>query len=157
MINGQSIDEPMIEAGYVVLERVWRSGDVVDLALSMDIVLLEPHPAIDAVRSSIAIQRGPVVYCLEGIDHPHIDLMQIQLDETAPFQATWRDDPALHGLMAIHTSGYVLDDETWRGHLYRPLTRSNVPARKATPLTAIPYYAWGNRGANDMRVWIPRA
>jgi DUF1680 family protein len=156
IINGQPLEKPLIEAGYMVLERTWQPGDVVELTLAMEPTLIEAHPRIDAVRDSVAIQRGPVVYCLEGVDYPHINLMDIQLDETIPLQAVWREDAVPEGLVAIQSSGYVVEAEGWQGGLYRRLSSHDSIARKPVPLTAIPYYAWANRGANAMRVWIPR-
>jgi hypothetical protein len=98
------------------------------------------------------------VYCLEGIDYPGINLMDIRLNETAPLRAVWRDDVMADGFMAIQASGYALENnEEWQSHLYRRLGSGDGVSRKPVLLTAIPYYAWANRGANAMRVWIPRA
>jgi DUF1680 family protein len=159
VINGQPVEKLTTELGYVVLERAWQPGDVVELTLPMEPTLVEPHPRIDAIRDSVAIQRGPLVYCLEAVDHPHIDLMDIRLDETAPLQAVWREDLLPEGLMVIQSSGCVLEGDDWHGQLYRRLSDRDgqSPESRPMPLTAIPYYAWANRGANPMRVWIPRA
>ncbi len=159
VVNGQLVQSPQVEAGYLVLERSWQSGDVVELVLPMQPGLIEANPRIDAVRDSLAIQRGPLVYCLEAVDHPNINLMDIQVDETTPLQVMWRDDlmPMRHGLMAIQSSGYVLEGGTWQDRLYQRLDARQPQARKPVSLMAIPYYAWANRGANAMRVWVPRA
>jgi uncharacterized protein len=156
-INGQIIEKPTIETGYAVLERAWQAGDVVELALSIEPFIVEAHPRVDAVRGSVAVQRGPLVYCLEAADHPGLNLMDIQLDETAPLQAIWREDVLPEGMMTVQMAGYALETDEWRNHLYRRLRSGTRLARKPIPLTAIPYYAWANRGANAMRVWIPRA
>jgi DUF1680 family protein len=156
-INGQPVENPTIESGYLVLDRVWQPGDEVALSLPMEPCLVEAHPRVDDVRDSVAIQRGPVVYCLEAIDYPHINLMDIQLDETAPLKAVWREDIVPEGLMVVQSSGYVQEDGEWQGFLYRRLRRRDDLSRQPVPLTAMPYYAWANRGANAMRVWIPRS
>ena len=116
---------------------------------------IEAHPRIDAIRDSVAIQRGPLIYCVEGADHPNVDLMDIRLDTAAPLEAVWGTDFASDKAMIIRTSGQAIDDHDWQGQLYRPLNSHRGLAARIVPLTAIPYYAWANRGANPMRVWIP--
>ena len=154
-INGQPIDIPRVEAGYLVVERAWQLGDVISLQLPMEPMLVEAHPRVDAVRGSLAIQRGPVVYCLEGVDHPGLNLMDIRLDETAPLRADWREDILPGGLMVIQATGQVVESADWQQRLYRRFSDDGV-LRQSIPLIAVPYYAWANRGANAMRVWIPR-
>jgi hypothetical protein len=155
-LNGQSLEKPLIESGYVVLERAWQSGDVVELGLPMEPFIVEANPRVDAVRGSLAIQRGPLVYCLEAADHPGLNLLDIRLDENAPLQTQWRDDLLPGGVMTIQTQGYVLEAADWKNDLYRRRQSGNQLAPRPVTLTAIPYYAWGNRGANAMRVWIPK-
>jgi DUF1680 family protein len=156
-VNGQAIESPTVEAGYLILEQAWQSGDVVELDLAMPPVLVEAHPRVDAVRDSLAIQRGPVVYCLEAVDQPDLSLLDLQLDVTAPLEAVWRENLLPEGIMAIRAGGYVFDEYGWQGHLYRSLNSGNSSQRTPAAITAIPYYAWANRGANAMRVWFPRA
>ncbi len=155
-LNGQPVEKPTLESGYVVLERAWQPEDVVGLAFAMEPYLVEAHPRVDAVRGSVAIQRGPLVYCLEAIDQPDINLMDIQLDETAPLRAMWREDLLPESIMVVQAAGHVRESRDWHGRLYRRLSHASRPSRESVPLMAIPYYAWANRGANAMRVWIPR-
>jgi DUF1680 family protein len=154
-INGETIENPAFESGYLVLERAWQPGDTVVLALSMRPELIEGHPHIDAIRDTLAIQRGPLIYCFEAADYPQINLMDVRLDKTAPLAAVWREDLVAGGLMAIQTSGYVLDNGEWRDRLYRRLSDRDDLSLQPIPLIAIPYYAWANRGPGAMRVWIP--
>ena len=155
-LNEQPLASPAQENGYIVLERAWQPGDVVELALAIAPALVEAHPRIDAVRDSIAIRYGPVIYCLESIDQPDLNLLDLQLDETAPLQAIWREDLLAEGLMVIRAAGYVSEHEGWQGRLYRQLSPGQGRSPRPVQLTAVPYYAWANRGANAMRVWIPR-
>lgn len=155
-INGQPVENPTRETGYIVLERAWHPGDVVELDLPMEPALIEAHPRIDAVRDSLAIQRGPIVYCVEATDYPNIDLMDIQLDETAPLKTVWREDIAPAGLLVVQCSGSIQESGEWQDHLYRRRQKRETSNHPVT-LTAIPYYTWANRGANAMRVWIPRS
>jgi DUF1680 family protein len=96
------------------------------------------------------------VYCLEGIDHPGVNLMDIRLDETSPLQADWREDILPGGLLVIQATGYVAESAGWQQRLYRRLNDEGV-LRQSIPLMALPYYGWANRGANAMRVWVPRS
>ena len=156
-LNEQPVEALTLETGYLVLERAWQPGDRVELVLAMEPYLVEAHPRVDAVRNSVALLRGPLVYCLEEIDQPGINLMDIELDETAPLEAIWREALLPEGVMVIQAKGCIVADDSWQGQLYRPLSSSGTLARKSVSLTAIPYYAWANRGANAMRVWLPRA
>lgn len=156
-LNQQVIEKPQTDLGYLVLERAWQAGDVVELAFPIQPFIVEPHPRVDAVRGSVAIQRGPLVYCLEAADHPGVDLMDIQLDEAAPLPTQWREDLLPTGIMTVQLKGYVLQMDEQRNHLYRRLDSNGKLSRRPIQLTAIPYYAWANRGAQAMRVWIPRA
>ncbi len=154
-LNGQTLNDPPIDNGYLMFNRVWRSGDEIELNFGLDPLFIEPHPRVDAVRNSLAIQRGPLVYCLEEIDC-QVDLLDIQIDPTAPLQPTWEEDLLPEGIIAVEASGYVVDFDDWQDNLYRPLSNSRHP-RPGVPiqLKLIPYYAWANRGPNGMRVWIP--
>jgi DUF1680 family protein len=155
--NSQPVENPVVESGYVLLERAWRPGDVIDLKLAINAHLVEPNPRVDAIRDSLAIQRGPLVYCIEAADHGDINLMDIQLDETAPLEAAWRKDILPEGVMVVRANGYVYEDAGGWNRLYRRLDDHHDQIRRPAGLTAIPYYAWANRGPNNMRIWIPRA
>jgi DUF1680 family protein len=143
--------------GYIVLERGWQAGDTVDMTVSMQPMLVEAHPRVDPTRNSVAIVRGPLVYCLEGVDQqPGVDLADVQIDVTAPLSTAWNDD-LLGGLVTVTGAGGVADPSGWQDQLYRPLGATAAAPLEATKLVAIPYYAWANRGATTMRVWVARA
>lgn len=156
-VNGQPIGQPVLENGYLVLERAWQPGDVVELTLALEPTLIEAHPRVDSIRDSVALQYGPLVYCLEAVDQPGLNLLDLQLDETVPPQTAWREDLLPESVMAIQAAGYVLNTEEWQDRLYRPLSRGQKASHRQVQLTAIPYYAWANRGATMMRVWLSRA
>ncbi len=157
LVNGELVEEPLQERGYLVLQRAWRPGDRVQLELNMLPALVEPHPRLDAVRGCLAIQRGPLVYCLEAADHPGLNLLDVELDESAPLQASWREQGLPEGMQVVAARGYTRNGKDWEGRLYRPLCRLPDSERTPVDLTAIPYYAWAHRGLDGMRVWIPRA
>lgn len=157
-VAGQGHDATPDTQGYVRVERTWAPGDVVRLELPMPVRLTVAHPAVDAVRGSVAIERGPVTYCLESPDQPDgVELDHVELVAGGALRVVPRDD-LLGGTLAIEADGLVRDDSGWVGHAgWATLGEEPpAPARKVT-LTAVPYYLWANRGPSAMRVWVPLA
>jgi DUF1680 family protein len=155
-VNGESTGVAL-GAQYLELERKWRPGDVVNLRLPMEPRLTAPSPRIDAVRGCLAIERGPIVYCLEQTDQPAaIDLLDLRITPDAEMQTDWRPD-LLGGVIVIETLGSAVDVRDWEDRLYHPVHSRRFRARPAgnVKLAAVPYYAWANRGPGAMRVWIP--
>ena len=154
-VNGQPASVP--EAGhYAVIERVWQLGDVVELVLPMSPLFIEAHPRVDPARSSVAIQRGPLIYCFEQVDQSRdVAVLDTQIDTRVSPTAEWKED-LLNGVVVIRTAGAVIDTAGWRNDLYRPLDNARAAASRPVALTAVPYFAWANRGPGAMRVWITR-
>ncbi len=152
---GGSLSDVSASAGsYARLTRAWRAGDVVELKVRLEPRLIQPNPRVDAVRGSMALAYGPLVYCLEAGDQPAgVSLADLRLDPSAPLQAAFRAD-LLGGVVEIKAHGWVEDMSSWKGTLYRPLPAGS-PALESVELTAIPYHTWANRGPDQMRVWIP--
>jgi DUF1680 family protein len=154
-INGKVVKELSLEKGYLVLERAWLVEDIIELELGMEPMFVISNPRIDATRGCLAIQRGPIVYCLEDIDQEIKGrLLDVEIDKNEPLITKWEGD-LLNGVMVVEAKGQFIDIEGWRGYLYQritfPVQETTHPAR----LIAIPYYAWGNREIGGMRVWIP--
>ncbi len=123
-VNGKAVPVAPVK-GYARIEREWRKGDVVQLDLPMRVRRVLANDAVAEDRSKAAIQRGPVVYCLEGVDNGgHVLQTAVPLDETL----TAAFKPDLLGGVEVITGKSV---------------------------TAVPYYAWNNRGKGEMAVWIP--
>ncbi|MCC6173951.1 MAG: glycoside hydrolase family 127 protein [Chloroflexi bacterium] len=141
--------------GYLRIERTWRPGDVLEADCAMPARLIEAHPWIESTRGAVAIERGPLVYCLEGVDQP-APLRDLEIDLAAPLETSWRPD-LLGGIMTVAASGSRVDTSSWQDRLYRPVAPGRRAARASARLTAIPYYAWAHRGPSPMRVWIPAA
>ena len=124
--------------------RAWHAGDQVVLELDMPVRISAPHPRADALRGTLAIERGPLVYCIETADLPAgVELEELEIEPTVQPVAVPRNDvtPGLVGLRL----------EAFR--------RSPDGAREdggPVIVGAIPYFAWANRGVGAMRVWIPR-
>jgi DUF1680 family protein len=155
-IDGAPAEQTAAAGGYLALTRAWRVGSTIVLDLDIQPELIAPNPRIDAVRGCLAIRRGPLVYCLEGHDQPAgANLLDIRIDPHQPLHADW-NPRLLGGMTIVRASGYALDLDTWRAELCRPFASSASPPAHSLTLTAIPYYAWANRGPTNMRVWIPR-
>jgi DUF1680 family protein len=148
-INGQpSAAAAAPTRGYARIERVWKRGDRVTLALPMPIEHVRAHPAVRQDAGQVALQRGPLVYCLEGVDNP-FPLHRIVLPAAAPLRP--RHEPGLlGGITVVEGPAQLLDDSTWTGTLYR----AGAPAGKPVRLRAVPYYAWDHRAPGEMRVWL---
>lgn len=152
-LNGQPLDIALTSGTYATVARPWQAGDVVELHLPLAPRLTQPHPRIDALRGCLAVERGPLVYCVEQADQPAgVDLLDVQLDPAAVPQAVTRPD-LLGGLVTLAVPGYRVDPAAWSQTLY-PSAAASLPRAPLT-LTAIPYYAWANRDTGAMRVWLP--
>ena len=155
-VNGKA-EQFEIRKGYAVISRTWKKGDTVELDVPMTPRFTLAHPAIDSNRGKVAIERGPIVYCLEQCDHDSsLNILDVEIDTSAPLETKWRDD-ILGGVMTIKAQGTSVDFGPWEGELYRNLTAPVELNRQPVQLTAIPYYAWANRAKGPMRVWIPKA
>jgi uncharacterized protein len=155
-VNGGVVEATPDQNGYLGLERSWRAGDVVELDLPMEARLTEPHPAIESTRGAVAIERGPLVYCLEQADNGNRPIAELEIDPTVPLASRW-EAGLLEGVVAVRAAGFRVDIASWGGRLYRPFRGEAAPPRERAELTAVPYYAWANRTPGAMRVWIPRA
>ncbi|MBU6399982.1 MAG: glycoside hydrolase family 127 protein [Verrucomicrobia bacterium] len=149
-VNRKRVTAPRRERGYFVLDRDWRAGDTVELDLPMPVRLLAANPEVRADRGRVAIQRGPLVYCLEDCDQG-APLPSLCLPANPRMRAV-REPSLLGGIVVIKGSASAAADGRWAGELYQP-----PPPRRPVAIQAIPYYAWGNRRAGDMEVWVPLA
>lgn len=145
-----SLDEN-VEQGYCVIRRVWSAGDTIELKLLMEAHRVYAHPELRADAGKTAIQRGPLVYCLEAADNS-TPLSSIALHESAPFTEHF-EASLLGGAVVVKGQGSRIEQAGWSGGLY---SRAKAPVEAAT-ITAIPYYLWGNRGSGEMKVWIPES
>jgi DUF1680 family protein len=154
-VDGEESPATPDDDGYVRIERAWASGDVVRLVLPMPVRLTVAHPAVDAVRGTVAIERGPLTYCLESVDQsPGVDLDAVELDADTQLRVVTRPD-LLGGTLVIEAGGVVRDDSGWDGSGWASLGEEPATSTQQVTLTAIPYYLWANRGPSAMRVWIP--
>jgi DUF1680 family protein len=153
-VNGAGLDAVPDAAGYLRFDRAWKADDEIELDLPMTPRLTDAHPWIESTRGCVAIERGPVVYCIEQADHPASSVPDLEVDTTAPLAAEWLPG-MLGGVAIVRASGASVDRSLWRNQLYRPFGAAPA-ARRPARLLAVPYYAWANREPGAMRVWIPR-
>jgi len=142
------------EKGYLRIQRRWNRGDEVRLELPMSARMMESHPKVRENAGRVALMRGPLLYCLEGVDHPGVDLDEILLPSDIIFTTAFHPE-LLNGVVTIQAQGIAQPgDGNWEGRLYRPV--ASLHKDQTIEMTAVPYYAWGNRDAGQMQVWIQR-
>lgn len=154
-VNGEPMAIVPQQNGYYALSRIWRRGDVVELILAMPPRFTAPHPRIDALRGCVALERGPLLYCFEEHDQDDgVNLADIAVQTGQPLHNIWNPE-LLEGVETIEAGGALVDASSWQSALYLPLHAIQPRRKRPVTLTAIPYYAWGNRGIGNMRVWLP--
>jgi hypothetical protein len=147
-VNGQPVDV-VLQDGYARIERTWQNGDQVLLRLPMPVERIEAHPYVAEDRGRLALQRGPVVYCLEEIDNgPSLD--SLRLPPEPQFTVRYQPD-LLDGSAVIQGELRRRSTRGWEGQLYQPARNSQ---EEFVPFTAIPYALWANRGMGEMIVWL---
>lgn len=147
-VNGEAIDAGALEKGYLYIDRVWGMDDRIDLTLSMEPLLLEANPAVRMDCGKVAIQYGPIIYCLEEADNGK-NLFDITLTPQSVLTAHFESD-LLGGVTVLTGNARRRKQGEWQDALYR-----SIPSDwESCTITAIPYYTWSNRGAGEMTVWI---
>ncbi|WP_030616095.1 glycoside hydrolase family 127 protein [Streptomyces fulvoviolaceus] len=151
---GEKTYEGPTDDGWLRLHRTWASGDKVVLELALEPRLTTADPRVDAVRGCVAIERGPLVHCLEGVDHSGGGLDDIVVDTTRPLAVKHRPD-LLGGVTTVVAAGRRrhLPEAGWWP--YSAADESPQQDGEPVELTAVPYYAWANREDGSMRVWLP--
>lgn len=149
-VNGQLIPADSLEVvnGYAVIKREWSSKDVIALSLEMPVMRVHSHPAVQSNAGRVALQRGPLVYCLEEADNGK-HLHQLVLPKHAGLRLL--EEELLGGMITIEADALRLNEEKWDGRLY---SDQDLPDYRSVKAKYIPYYAWANRGEGEMRVWI---
>jgi len=146
-VAGKTV-KPAVVRGFVEILRTWQAGERVELVLAMPVERVHADPRVRHDAGRVAIQRGPLLYCLEGCDNG-ADLDAVALPDAARFTVK-RADRLLDGVVTLHSRGRR--EQPFKGGLYR----TAVPTAKAAKLTFVPYYAWDNRKPGAMAVWLRR-
>ena len=148
-LNGQEAAYTM-ENGYALMDRIWRDGETLTLTLDMPGTLVESDPRVRENIGQVAVQRGPVVYCLEEEDNgPDLHAVFIKGDT----ELSGQFEPALLGGVYTLTAGGLRLDIPGHKGLYAP---ARPPEYRPVRLKWIPYFVWANRSEGEMRIWIHR-
>ncbi|WP_455720157.1 glycoside hydrolase family 127 protein [Agathobacter sp.] len=148
-LNGKSFNtKNLVKDGYLYIERKWHNGDCIELTFDMDIRTIYANTNVREDIGCVALMRGPVVYCFEGVDNDG-DVQSLLLDTAKISEAsvTKVQDSVLQGATVLDVAAVRLESTD-------DLYSEQPPARKSVKARAIPYYMWGNRGLNQMRVWM---
>ncbi|MBE7176698.1 MAG: glycoside hydrolase family 127 protein [Mucilaginibacter polytrichastri] len=143
LLNGKPAKFTM-EKGYAVLRTTWKKGDRISLDLPMEVQKVAANTSVKDDASRMALQRGPIVYCLEGPDNRDSVVQNIVVAEKTPVKSAY-NARLLNGVEELTMQGTASK--------YDPVTKKLVS--NTQDVKAIPYYAWANRGPSEMLVWIP--
>ena len=141
--------------------RKWKKGDQIVIDMPMKPVLVEANPLVEEAKNQVAIRRGPIVYCLEGQDISQLpnSSRQVRINDIAiPADIQFTERKMViggHKVTALEGDALLVNEDSWRtDELYRVLRPRQ---RQTTRIRLIPYYAWDNRGIDDMSIWLPLA
>ena len=148
-LNGQEITQ-------TVVHRKWKKGDVIEIDLKMETRLIEANPLVEEAKNQVCVMRGPLVYCLEGQDIENTySINEIALPTNIEFKEK-RVTIAGHEIIALEGEAVqTAPQNNWNNEtLYREVKRPG--SENKVKIRLIPYYAWDNRGVDDMSVWLNR-
>ncbi|CAA6679633.1 MULTISPECIES: glycoside hydrolase family 127 protein [unclassified Lentimonas] len=150
-INGEVSGIAAVPGSFAKIERNWKAGDVIEIDMPMDIRFIEGHTRIEEIRNQVAIKRGPVVYCVESPDLPK-DANIVDVYVSGDTELTLKHQPQfLGGLTTIHGNVLLRKDNAAPG-MYHEVKKPEFIPHDAQ---FVPYYAWSNRGAAEMSVFLP--
>ena len=149
-VNGRWLKEFKTLRGYARIEREWKRGDTIELTMPMPVQRVYANPKVVADQGRVALQRGPLVYCLEGMDNGG-NLRHLVIPPDAKFTAAKRAD-LLAGVTVIRGNALALHQTDWVDSLYK--SGSTVPGATNVEFMAIPYFANANRQPTDLMVWM---
>lgn len=143
-VNGKKVDNTVSPNGYIVLDRKWKKGDKIEVNFPMDVHRTLANDQVEEDRGKVSLERGPVVYCLEWVDNQD-KVLNAVLEDDVTISTVYAPDQ-LNGIVRLEADA----KSARRG-------QNNEVIIENKHLTAIPYYAWANRGSGEMAVWIPRS
>jgi len=138
--------EVRLENGYLYISREFADGDTINCYFSMHGERIYANPAIAANNGKVALRRGPLIYCVEGVDNED-DVLGLSVCDGKIATEAYQPE-LLGGVRVLKVPGV-------RTKRTDDLYLSKKPEQEEVMIIAIPYYAWGNRGLNEMRVWLP--
>ncbi|MEI8281756.1 MAG: beta-L-arabinofuranosidase domain-containing protein [Armatimonadota bacterium] len=145
-VNGRS-ERFSAQMGFAKIQRTWKKGDSVTMDIDMRVRRVISHPSVKETFGMYSFERGPLVYCLEGVDNKFdMDKMGVPVSGAVVPKV----DPSLFGgTVILEGDAFLAREQDWNGKLFADTsTTSSVKFR------AIPYCFWDNRGSSEMRVWV---
>jgi len=142
-VNGQEVQFET-EKGYAILNRKWKKGDLIEITFPMEVRKVIANEKVTDDIGKFVLQRGPVIYCIEGKHQDAASVMDLNVDPEQQFNIVTKDE-LIPGMPAIQlmAKDFSMND---KGITY--------PGGQAIVITAIPYHLWANRGAGEMVTWI---
>ncbi len=148
-VNGEAVAADAKGETYATVTRTWKKGDVVRLSMPMQTKIMEANPLVEECRGQVAVQRGPIIYCLESNDLGGIDIDDVAIPVNAEFTPV-KVNIAGSNMTALETTAVKRHESSWKNTLYREVGKDKDEVK----IRLIPYYAWGNRGKSEMTVWM---
>ncbi|WP_233096191.1 glycoside hydrolase family 127 protein [Alicyclobacillus sp. SO9] len=145
-VNGEPVDSCIVERGYMRVRSVWSSGDRISLSLPMVTQRIHAHPQVRADAGKVALQRGPMIYCMEEVDNGE-NLSAISIADDAKVLVE-RNDSVLGGIPILKVPGRR--DVPNAEQLYEATNMSY----RSVEVTFVPYFSWCNRTPGEMLVWV---
>jgi uncharacterized protein len=146
-INGEIQNNYTIDKGYIALDKMWQDGDVVDFSMDMPVERVHANPRVKADIGRVALQRGPIVYCLEQADNP-FPLESVFLLPNEQIDCRF-DENLLGGVVTLQMDALRCNPESGE-----ELYNNERPALVSCTIQAVPYARWDNRAPGEMLVWI---
>jgi uncharacterized protein len=156
LINNEPLDVQTTPRGYAQITRSWTVGDTVTAEFPIVPRLTVAHPAVDAVRGAVAIERGPQVYALESSDQePFVDVNSVEIFTDTEFVERIEPDFLGQPTVIVTARGFARDDTAWSDSGWMSVADVPDATGRAVDLHAIPYALWANRGPSTMRIFVP--
>jgi len=158
-VNGTPVMQLVRPGTYHAVKRLWKRGDRLRIAMPIAAQLMAANPRVADDIGKVAAQRGPLIYCLEGIDQPDAaSLLDVTLAPPGLFDRGFTEElrkDLLGGVLVLHRAGRVASVPLSDEPLYRPAAEASLRVMREVVLTFIPYYAFANREPTPMVVWVP--
>lgn len=146
-VNGESVAiEENLKKGYLYLTRSWKEGDTVEVLFDLPVRKVFANQRVREDAGCVALMRGPIVYCFEGVDNGE-DIQALRIPRELNAETFTCNEGIMKGITCLKMPGYKLETS-------EELYSEERPEKKEVTLMAVPYYAWANRGENQMRVWM---
>ncbi|MBZ7747570.1 glycoside hydrolase family 127 protein [Klebsiella michiganensis] len=149
-LNGAPVTQD-VRKGYLHISHLWQEGDTLQLTLPMPVRRIYGNPLVRHQAGQVAVQRGPLVYCLEQADNGE-QLHNLQLPRDARF-STVEGKGIFARKILLQAPGYKQTAEDAENQALWHYDRA-PSSRQPQVLTFIPWFSWANRGEGEMRIWV---